>query len=80
MMDGSIDTVAYQMNELFKTIQPNDPGRYLRLDVPKEFRTYNSDMANASPENINALLSSAKNTLDYYLERGFNEFLDGLND
>lgn len=55
MMDGSIDTVSYQMEHIFDTVRENGKSNYKRIDVPKEKRTYSGDMADASPENIEAL-------------------------
>ena len=55
MMDGSIDTVDYQMKNIFDTLDDTDKFNYKRIDVPKNKRTYSSDMANASPKNIDAL-------------------------
>jgi uncharacterized protein len=80
MMDGSVDTVAFQMNEIHGTLQPGDPGNYLRVDAPQDARDYNSDMADASPENIDKLLKAGEKTLEYAKTHGLNEFLDGLLD
>lgn len=80
MMDGSIDTVAFQMNEIHDTLQPGDPGAYLRIDTPKEARDYEPDMADASPENIEKLLKAGEKTLEFAKSRGLDKFLDGLLD
>ena len=80
MMDGSIDTVAYQMNEIRGTLQRNDPGDYLRIDVPKDHPEYSSDMSDASGENINTLLKAAEKTLEEAKANGLDKFLDGLPD
>ena len=55
MMDGSIDTVDFQMKNIFDTLDQKDKFNYKRVDVPKDKRTYSSDMADASPENVVAL-------------------------
>ena len=59
MMDGSIDTVYYQMKQLFETVKSSDNiSNYKRIDVPFEKRDYDSDMFNASKNNIQALKKS----------------------
>ena len=80
MMDGSVDTVAFQMNEIHGTLLPNDPGTYMRIDTPIDARDYNSDMADASPENIDKLLIAGEKTLEHAKANGFDKFLDGLLD
>ena len=79
MMDGSTDTVAFQMNEIFRAKKENDPGAYLRVDVPLKERQYSSDMANASPENIKKLEEAAQRTIEFARkEMNLDAFLDGL--
>lgn len=80
MIDGSVDTVAFQMKEICKTLQPNDPGDYLRIDIPTEYRHYATDMSDASPKNIADLLEAGEKTLEYAKSNGLNTFLDGLVD
>lgn len=80
MMDASIDTVAFQMNEIYQTLETNNPGSYLRINTPENNRNYSSDMSNASPENIEDLLKAGEKTLEYAKENGLNEFLDDLLD
>lgn len=80
MMDGSIDTVAFQMKEIHGTLKPEDPGSYLRIDTPKDDRKYASDMSDASPENINNLIKVGDKTLEYAKANGLDKFLDGLLD
>ena len=80
MMDGSIDTVAFQMNEIHATLPPNVPGDYLRVDTPKEDRQYSSDMSNADEENIKMLLKAGEKTLEKAKIDGLDQFLDGLLD
>ena len=80
MMDGSIDTVAFQMNEINGTLQPNDPGAYMRIDTPTEDQNYAADMSDASPENIKKLMNAGIKTLEYAKANGLDDFLDGLID
>ena len=80
MMDGSVDTVAYQMNEIMKTLNKEDPGDYLRIDVPANARKYSSDMSDAGPNNIKALVKAGEKTLEHAQTLGLNKFLDGLLD
>lgn len=82
MMDGSIDTVDFQMEQIKGTLQPTDPGNYLRIDVPKEnsVRTYAADMSDASPQNIQELIKAGNKTLEYAKSQGLDKFLDGLLD
>ena len=74
MMDGSIDTVDYQMKNIFDTIKGQDKFNYKRVDVPKDERTYSSDMADASPENILALKKAGKEALKAAQTQGKNEY------
>jgi patatin-like phospholipase/acyl hydrolase len=80
MMDGSIDTVAFQMNEIFQSLDAKDTKSYLRVDTPEEYREYSSDMSNASPENIKNLVKAGKKTLEYAKSNGLDAFLDELLD
>ena len=80
MMDGSIDTVAFQMNEIFQTLDAGDTKYYLRIDTPEEDRNYSSDMANASPENIENLVKAGEKTLEYARSNGLDKFLENLLD
>jgi patatin-like phospholipase/acyl hydrolase len=80
MMDGSIDTVAFQMNEIFQAQGAINATFYLRIDTPEKDRTYASDMSNASPENINNLKKAGEKTLEYAISKGLDSFLDALLD
>lgn len=80
MMDGSIDTVAFQMNEIRQTLESGTLGDYLRIDTPKLDRIYSSDMSNASSENIGNLLKAGEKTLEFAKANGLDNFLDGLLD
>lgn len=81
MMDGSVDTVAYQMKEIFGTLADEHKKNYMRIDVdPADRKIYSSDMSNASPQNINDLLIAGKNTLERAKKNGLDKFLDGLID
>ncbi|UXP31665.1 patatin-like phospholipase family protein [Reichenbachiella agarivorans] len=64
MMDGSADTVAYQIQSIFNTLGEPKRRQYLRVDVPYQLRkTYSSDMGDASPMNISDLQDAAEATL-----------------
>ena len=63
-MDGSIDTVDFQMKNIFDSLNQEDKLNYKRVDVPKNKRTYSSDMADASPENVDALKKSRKRSFE----------------
>jgi uncharacterized protein len=78
MMDGSLDTVSYQINEIFQTLDSDCKKQYLRIDTPIEDRNYSSDMSNASKENINALIKAGNKTLEHAIKNGLNNFLDQL--
>ena len=80
MMDGSIDTVAFQMNEIFQTLATKNQNSYLRIDTPEEDRMYSSDMSNASPENIKNLIKAGEKTLEHAKSKGLDKFLDILLD
>lgn len=82
MMDGSVDTVSYQMKELF-SFQQMDSKNYLRIDVPQgaKYRQYDGNMADASPKNIADLVTAANNTLDVAKAKyKLDGFLDRLLD
>jgi patatin-like phospholipase/acyl hydrolase len=74
MMDGSIDTVDYQMKNIFDTLNQKDKFNYKRVDVPKGKRTYSSDMADASPENVEALKKAGIEALKAAQTKGENEY------
>jgi patatin-like phospholipase/acyl hydrolase len=77
MMDGSIDTVDYQMRNIFDSLNPKDKFNYKRIDVPKDKRTYSSDMADASTNNILALKEAGKEALkEAQIERNNEYSLD----
>jgi patatin-like phospholipase/acyl hydrolase len=84
MMDGSIDTVHYQMKQLFETVKSSDSNsNYKRIDVPLEKRKYDSDMSNASENNIQALKKAGGEALKESLKQKENEmtldtFIDKL--
>ena len=80
MMDGSINTVHYQMNEICKTIPEHALGDYMRVDVPQYARDYAPDMSDASPGNIKKLQEAGEKTLEFAKINGLNKFLDGLLD
>lgn len=79
-MDASIDTVAYQMNEIFHSLGPSQSKNYLRIDTPDKDRNYAIDMSDASSENIQKLLKAGKKTLEHAKINGLDEFLDELLD
>lgn len=67
MMDGSVDTVAFQMDKIFGTLDKvDDQMCFLRIDVPKDkdVRKYAADMSDASPENIQLLMEAGQKTLE----------------
>ncbi len=80
MMDGAIDTVAFQMREIYNTLEAEHQNNYFRLDVPEigEFRDYSADMTDASDENIKKLLTAGEKTLNYWRLKGLDGFLNGL--
>lgn len=63
MMDGSIDTVDYQMTKLFESLEGENRCNYKRIDVPANRRKYAGDMADASAKNIKALKTAGEATL-----------------
>jgi len=65
MMDGSLDTVDYQMKKIFETLESEHQFNYKRVDVPSENRKdYSENMADASEKNIKDLQGAAKIALD----------------
>lgn len=80
MMDGSIETVGYQMRKIEETLGTNF-SNYKRIDVPNEphYRIYSSDMSNASKENMDNLKIAGERTLEFAIENGLNDFLDKLD-
>lgn len=63
MMDGSIDTVDYQMKNLFDTLNDKNRLNYKRVDVPLTKRKYSSNMADASSKNVKNLKIAGKEAL-----------------
>ena len=80
MMDGSVDTVAFQMQEINGTLGEQHRGSYHRIKVPDNARIYASDMSDASPGNIKDLVEAGKRTLDAAIANGLNDYLDSLLD
>ena len=80
MMDASIDTVAFQMNEIFHSLGPIKSKNYLRINTPDKDRNYAVDMSDASSGNIQELLKAGQKTLEHAKINGLDEFLDGLID
>jgi patatin-like phospholipase/acyl hydrolase len=80
MMDASIDTVAYQMNEIFHSLGPSKSKNYLRINTPDKDRNYTIDMSDASSGNIQELLKAGQKTLEHAKINGLDEFLDELID
>ena len=72
--------MAFQMNEIKKTLQAGDPGNYLRIDYPSGVeRVYSSDMSDASAQNIKALQKAGEMTLENARKnQKLDKFLDGL--
>ncbi|MCR9171067.1 MAG: patatin-like phospholipase family protein [bacterium] len=66
MMDGSIDTTDYQMRQIYDTLNKVHQDSYLRIDVEQHDRKYETDMADASPENIKKLKLAGQKTVDHY--------------
>jgi len=79
MMDGSIDTVHYQMKELFGTLPQDQQTQYLRIDFPDSMKKeYSRDMADASAENIEALRKAGLETL-HHSRSELDAFIKKLN-
>ena len=69
MMDGSLDTVNYQIKKIFETLEGEHQFNYKRVDVPLHNRKdYAEDMADASPENIKNLQKTAELALSEALK------------
>lgn len=64
MMDGGSDTVDYHLKRIFSTLEGENKKNYLRIDVPVDKRKYKSDMADASDENVKALLNAGNEALN----------------
>lgn len=77
MMDGSIDTVDYQMKQLYGTMEADHQKNYLRIDVPQDFRKYEADMADASKENCENLMIAGEKTRDFY-KKDLDAMIDRL--
>lgn len=79
MMDGSVDTVAFQMKEIFDTLKSKEDRKaFLRIDVDENTRKmYSSDMSDASPENIQKLIEAGQKTLQLS-KNGLDKFIDEL--
>ncbi len=78
MMDGSIDTVAFQMKEIFETLNPEEHKHaFKRIDVPENARIYSPDMSDASPQNIQRLIQAAEITLNA-AKKDIDVFIDQL--
>lgn len=78
MMDGSVDTVAFQMKEIFETLKTEtDKNSFLRVDVPGHAKIYSPDMSDASPENIEKLKSAGEITLEEYKNK-IDQFINKL--
>ena len=62
MMDGAVDTVHYQIDKMFSAF--GNRLNYKRIDVPLKYRkTYDSNMANASKKNTEALYKAGNYAL-----------------
>lgn len=64
MMMGSLDTVNYQMARLYEAVAPQNRANYKRVNVPLDKRYYNSDMSDASPNNLQALRSAGQAAIE----------------
>jgi len=64
MMDGSLDTVNYQMKRMFQTLKGENQLNYKRINVPDDKREYDADMSNASEENVKKLKAAGKAALE----------------
>ncbi len=82
MMDGSVDTVAFQMNEIFGTLdKKEDQMSFKRIKVPQEAKDmYLPDMSDASPANIKNLQRAAALTLEEAKKDGRHHGLDTFID
>lgn len=64
MMDGSLDTVNYQMKKMFATLNGEDIKNYKRINVPDDKRLYNSDMSDASEKNVQDLMKAGEEAVN----------------
>ena len=93
MMDGGLDTVNYQMDKIFKSLDEENQNNFKRVNVPKALRfsnqkknfkpPYNPDMSDASPKNISALTKAGQLALEEANqtrdgENTLDEFIDQL--
>lgn len=81
MMDGATDTVTTQMTWLFDTLG-DQANNYMRVDVPQPpyKKGYSSDMADASPKNIEDLKKAGEDALQLAIKNGLDEFIQKLMD
>lgn len=85
MMDGSIDAVDYQMQNIYYTLAKEHHCNYKRIDVPLAAKTYSTDMSDASPKNLKALQKAGEATIKAALQGsdkayGLQEFIQQLVD
>jgi hypothetical protein len=74
MMDGSLDTVDYQMKKIFETLEKEHQSNYKRIDVPGENRKdYSENMADASSKNIEDLQKAAQIVLNEAMKNKSNQ-------
>lgn len=79
MMDGSVDTVDYQMKNIFGKVSTNGVRNYIRVDVPENLRLFSNDISDASLKNIADLTIAGQETLKYARERlQLDSFIDLL--
>jgi hypothetical protein len=79
MMDGTGDTVTTQMKWLFDTLG-DQANNYMRVDVPPApyEKEYSSNMADASPKNIDDLKKAGEAALKYAIDNGLDDFIAKL--
>ncbi|NQX81252.1 MAG: patatin-like phospholipase family protein [Flavobacteriaceae bacterium] len=63
MMDGAIDTIDYQLSNIFSNLRGSNKKNYKRIDVPLDKRKYSMDMADASTYNISKLKRAGSYTI-----------------
>jgi uncharacterized protein len=83
MMNGGSDTVDYHLKRIFSTLEGENKKNYLRIDVPQDKRRYKSDMADASDDNVKALIKAGNETLNSALlplgeQHTLDKFIDLL--
>ena len=84
MMDGVLDTVDFQMNKIFGTLEEEHKGNYKRVNVPVEVRSsYSKDMADASDKNIQDLIKAGETALKEALkpsgkQPGLDDFIQKI--